>query len=139
MIWIWAIVVALALVVEFSTPDMVSIWFAVGGLVALILAACSVPIWIQTVSFVVVSFALLLTLRKVVSRLLAVKDEKTNADAMLGQTFILLEGITKDKPGKLKISGVEWTAILHDDTELVAGQRVIVLEIKGNKLVVKGE
>ena len=38
-IWIWAIVVATSLVVEFATLQMVSIWIALGALVGLVLCA----------------------------------------------------------------------------------------------------
>ena len=62
--WIWAIVLIVALVVEFSTPQLVSIWFALGAVVALLLSILGVHLWVQIVAFVVVSLLLLIFCEK---------------------------------------------------------------------------
>ena len=38
-LWLWGIVTAVALVVEFLTADLITIWFAAGGLVTLLIVA----------------------------------------------------------------------------------------------------
>ena len=138
-IWIWAIVIVVALVVEFTTPEMVSIWFAIGALVALTLAAVGVQTWVQVVVFSTVSLALLLSLRKILAKYLTVKDEKTNADSFVGKTFVLTEPITLSTNGKISIADIEWAVTTEGKEELEKGQKVTIIEIKGNKFVVKGE
>lgn len=138
-IWFWAAVLVFALIVEFTTPEMVSIWFAAGALVALILAAIGFSTWVQVVVFSVVTLALLLSLRKLLVRYLQVKDVKTNADSMIGKTFLLTAEVTLEQPGTLIAGDIEWVAITEDDIALPAKSKAIVIEIRGNKLVVKGE
>ena len=64
-IWIWLGVTVFSLIVEFITFDMASIWFAFGGIIAMILAACGVGLTWQLIVFIVVALTLLLSLRKI--------------------------------------------------------------------------
>ncbi len=75
-LWIWGIVTALALIIEFLTSDLVTIWFAAGGLVTLLVVALAPELWIvwQLVIFVSVSAVLLLSTRKLCLKLLAPRD-----------------------------------------------------------------
>ena len=65
-LWIWGIVTSISLVVEFLTANLLTIWFAGGGLVTLLVVAL-VPdlglLW-QFVIFIGVSVGLLLSTRK---------------------------------------------------------------------------
>ena len=65
-IYVWLAVTAFALIIEFVTADMVTIWFAGGGLVAMILAACGLEWYVHVPVFIVVSFAAMLVFRKMV-------------------------------------------------------------------------
>jgi len=138
-LWFWAAALVLALIIEFTTPEMVSIWFAAGALVALILAAIGLPTWVQVLVFSAVSLTLLLSLRKLLVRYLEVKDVKTNADGMVGKGYVLSSEVSPEQPGSLKAGDVEWVAITEGDAVLPAKSKAIVTEIRGNKLVVKGE
>jgi len=66
-LWIWGIVTAVSLVVEFLTSNLISIWFAAGGLITLLVVAL-VPglniIW-QFVIFAGSAILLLICVRKV--------------------------------------------------------------------------
>ena len=64
LVYVWLAVVVFTLIIEFSTTDMISIWFAGGALVALILAAFNVWWVIQLIAFIVVSAVLLALFRK---------------------------------------------------------------------------
>ena len=85
MIYVWAGVVALSLIIEFITQELASIWFSGGGLIALILAACKVGIAWQIPVFVVVSFALLLATRPLVKKFIKKEKVATNADSLIGK------------------------------------------------------
>lgn len=137
-IWIWVSVVAVSLIIEFSTMEMVSIWSAIGGVVALILAALNVGIEVQLIVFFAVSIILLLSLRKIALKyLLKNNNAKVGTDLIIGSTHKLLTEITNDNNGTVKINGVTWTAITTTDEELPVGTEVEIIEIKGNKLIVK--
>lgn len=48
MIWVWTVVFAAALIIELATPSaLISVWFALGALVSLLLALAAVPLWGQ--------------------------------------------------------------------------------------------
>ena len=136
-IWIWVAIVALSLVVEFVTMEMVSLWTAIGGLVALLLSALDVSIEIQLIVFFVVSIALLLSLRKVALKFLLKNNLKSGSNSMIGTIHKIENPITENSLGTIKINGVIWSATTSDGTELPAGTLVEIIEVKGNKLIVK--
>lgn len=136
-IWIWVAVIVLSLVVEFSTLDMVSLWTAIGGVIALILAATGVKLEIQLIVFFVVSIVLLLSLRKIALKYLLKNNTKTGTDALIGKTFRLLSPITEDEMGTIKINGVVWNVTTENNTEITEGEKVEIVRLQGNKFIVK--
>lgn len=137
-IWIWVAVVAISLVIEFITMEMVSVWTALGGIVALVLSALDVRLEIQLIAFFVVSIALLLLLRKLALKyLLKQNDLKIGADSIVGTSHKLLSPITSDERGTIKINGITWSVTTQNGTELSADTIVEIVKIEGNKLIVK--
>ena len=70
IMWIiWLAIMIVMVIVECMGPALVSIWFAAGALVSLILSLLSfipgvtIPWWVQVIVFVVVSAITLLALR----------------------------------------------------------------------------
>lgn len=137
-IWIWVAVVAVSLVVEFTTMEMVSLWTAIGGVVSLILSAFDVRPEIQLVVFFVVSIGLLLALRKVaIKYLLKNNNQKVGTDRIIGSSVKLLTEITPEKDGSVKVNGVIWTATI-DGSETIAENTIVeIVEIRGNKFIVR--
>ena len=80
MLWlyIWLGVVAVTLIVEFLTMELVSVWLSIGALVAMILAACGVGYEIQIVVMIIVSISCLLGLRKITLKFLNKTDINNN-------------------------------------------------------------
>ena len=56
----WLILLVVFLLAEAATVGVVSTWFALGALVAMVTALLQGPVWLQTVLFVAVSAGLLL-------------------------------------------------------------------------------
>ncbi len=72
LLWVWGIITAIALVFEFLTSYLISIWFASGGLITLLVVALAPNlnfIW-QILIFAGISVVLLLSLRKICLKLL---------------------------------------------------------------------
>ncbi len=138
-VWIWLGVVAVTLLLEFVTMELVSVWFALGAFVALILASFGVPLEIQWIIFGIVSIISILSLRKVSLKLLQKNESSkvTSKELTVGKTFELLTDITENAPGTIKINGVEWNVVSKTETEIKAGERVEVVDLVGNKYVVK--
>lgn len=136
-IWIWLAVTVACLIIEFSTMEMVSIWSAIAGLVALILAACGCMIEIQLVVFFALSIILLLSLRKFALKFLQKNSTKIGTDSLIGTKHKLLTEIAPDKPGEIKINGIVWTAVSGKNEKIKVNTLVEIIEIKGNKFIVK--
>lgn len=137
-LWIWLAVVVVSLIAEFATMEMVSIWFVLGGLVAMILSAFHVMVEIQIAVFIAISVALLLSLRKIVLKYFSKDNVKTNFEAIIGRSFELIDPIKKNQNGSLKVNDVVWTAISEDsDAEIESGTEVVITALRGNKVIVK--
>ena len=64
----------------------------------------------------------------------------TNVDEMIGRRGVMLKGCDEYHPGEIKINGVVWTAInLVDNEEIKENEKVVIVGIDGNKLIVKKE
>lgn len=135
--YIWLAVLAVSLIVEFVTMELVSVWVAVGALGAMILALCGVQLEIQLAVFVVISIACILGLRRVTLKLLNRNKDKTNIDVVIGTTHKLIKPISEGELGAIKINGVEWGVRLQNNDEAEIGEIVEILEVDGNKFVVK--
>jgi len=138
-VWIWLGIVALCVIIEAITMELVSCWCIAGGLIALILALCKVSVEIQWLVFGIVSLILLISFRKLALKYLTKNDVKTNTDATFGKTVELLTPIKKNENGTIKINGIIWNATTADKTEISAGENVILVNIEGNKYIVKKE
>lgn len=136
MIWVWGIVTAITLILEFVSAGLISIWFAAGGFVTLIVAAVwsDLPIIWQCVIFVLVSCALLIATRPVFKKLTK-NAEKTNTDALVGKQF----KIEKQKSDVVyhKIADVEWRVVEENEAKIAEGDLVEIVKFQGNKIVVK--
>ena len=137
-LYIWLAVTATALIVEFVTAELVSIWFVGGGLVAMLLAGLGLGWYFHVPTFIVVSLALMLCLRRIAMQRLSKAEVKTNAETVIGKDFVLLKSIGFNQAGEIKVNGIVWTAVAEDEnTEIPAGTKVVVERIEGNKYIVK--
>ncbi len=136
-VWLAALVVFL--VVEGVVPGLVSIWFALGALAALISSFFSAPFWLQTVWFIVVSVASLCLTRPLAKKYVNSKVKPTNADAVIGRECIVTEDVDNIlAKGKVSVSGQVWTARSDSDSVVIcAGERAEVLRIEGVKLIIR--
>ena len=143
--WIvWLALMIVMVIVECMGPALVSIWFAAGALVSLILSLFSlipgvtIPWWVQVIVFVVVSAITLLALRPLSKRYLKRNIVNSNVDSLVGKRGLLEEEIKPFEPGVCKINDVSWTAISTNGKETIAVKSVVeVVAIQGNKLLVK--
>ena len=140
MVWaavFWFILMVVFLAMESSTVSLVSIWFAAGSLVAMIAAILGAEIWLQIVLFVAVAVVLLACLRSVVRKFITPKIIKTNVDAVIGKTGPVLEFVDNIQgKGRVKLSGMEWSARSTDGTPIAEGTIVRVDRVEGVKVFV---
>ena len=135
LVWFALLVVFLA--VESSTVTLVSMWFAAGALVALILSLLHVELWIQVVVFFVVSSLLLAALRPIVKKYLTPKLVKTNVDSVIGSTGLVTQAIDNVKAeGQVKLGAMYWTARSVSGEPIAEGTLIRVERIEGVKAFV---
>lgn len=139
MFWVWLGVFVVSAIVEVITMDLVSVWFSVGAIIPFILSVCCPDLIILQVSlFVVISALMILFLRKFAVKLLFRHSEgKVNINSKEGNVTRLLDDITLDDPGMIKIGDVTWFVVSEDGNPIKKGQFVEVVRTKGNKLVVR--
>ena len=143
--WIvWLGLMIVMVIVECMGPALVSIWFAAGALVSLVLSLLSlipgvtIPWWVQVIVFVVVSAITLVALRPISRRYFKANTINSNVDSLVGQRGLLIEEIKPFEPGVCKINDVLWTAISTNGKETIPAKSVVeVVTIQGNKLLVK--
>lgn len=138
LVWIWAIIFAVSLVVEFFTMEMFAIWIAFGALSGMILSLIGgISIGVQILVACIVALLSMIFLRKLAIKYLHKPADKHSAEPLLGKACEVVDAISPDQAGAVKLNGVVWTAI--SDETLEKNQKVFVVEVIGNKLKVKGE
>lgn len=136
---IWLGIFIVALVIEALSPELVSIWFAAGALISVIVSLIpGTKWWIQLIIFVVVSVSTLLCLRPVIKKFMKRNIVNSNVDEIVHKKGKMTKACDELNHGEVKINGVLWTACSSDEkTPIAEGKLVEVLSISGNKLIVK--
>ena len=133
----WLVLLVVFLLVEAATVGVVSAWFALGALVAMMTALLQGPVWLQTLLFVAVSTGLLLALRPLVRKYLSPNLTATNVDSVVGSTGIVTAAIDNvSAAGQVKLGAMEWTARSTSGQPIPVGTRVKVDRIEGVKAYV---
>ncbi len=137
MVGLWVIAIIVFLILEGITAGLVTIWFAVGALAALIAAMFHAPVWLQIVWFFVVSIAAFALTRPLAKKYVNSKTQPTNADMYLGRECVVTETIDNlEGRGAVSVGGKVWTARSLTGATLPEGSRATVQRIEGVKLIV---
>jgi len=135
----WIIVIIVFIAVELNTINLTTVWFALGAFVAAILSLRFPENYLaQIAAFVIVSGIAVLLTRPFAGKITG-KSIRTNADRVVGEEAMVVEKIDKGAVGQVKIFGQVWSAKSKDkNTAYETGDTVIIDEIQGVKLIVKG-
>ena len=134
--WVmWLVVVVLLAIIEASTVNLVSIWFVISGLVALIVSLFTEAFYIQFGVFVLLGIILLVITKPAMNKMVKEKETKLNLERILGMEGIVTEEIEKNKIGEVKVDGKLWSAI--SDVKIPVNSVVKAVSIEGVKLVVE--
>ncbi len=137
MFYFWILLTIALVVVEAVTVQLVTIWFAIGSLAALLADLLKVPPPFQIVIFVLVSLISLIATRPLVKKFAHKKIQPTNADRNIGAEAIVTQTINNVKAkGQVNVNGMDWTARAQDDEIIKEGTLVVVKNIEGAKLIV---
>ena len=109
----WLIVFIVLVGAELATLQLVSIWFAVGALGALVSSLLGAGIEIQLIIFIAISLILLILVKPATSRIMKKHVTKTNADSLIEQ---------RERPQVLLITLMVMVPWLYGDR---SGQRLL--------------
>ncbi len=132
---VWLILLVAFIVAEAATATLVSIWFCAGAAAALLLSAFVPNVLAQTAVFLVVSLVCLVLMRPLVRKKDAKAAVPTNADRNVGQTAEIIAAVEPARPGRARLSGVDWAA--RCDVPLAEGQLAEVVAVEGTTLVLR--
>lgn len=136
--YIWIALLIAFFVVEACTVQMVSIWFAIGSLFALVANLFDAAPALQLTIFLVASIVCLLLTRPLVRKFTASKITKTNADRCIGETAVVTEEIDNlAAKGQVKVNGNVWSARAENGKVISEGKKVLIKRMEGVKLIVQ--
>jgi len=135
----WAVVLVVSIIVEAATLALVSIWFGVASLFALVLAYYGFSFYVQISVFLIISFLSLYLFIGKRDTVFKIKREATNLDQVIGDVGVVRKEIKKHDHGIVYVQGKEWTAISKNGEAFEVGDEVRIEAIEGIKLVVKKE
>lgn len=134
---IWLVLMVVFLIAEAVTVATISLWFAAGALVALLVSLLGLQVWLQVVLFLLVSGVLLACLRPMVKRHFTPKLTRTNVDAIVGTRGMVTAEIDNVcAAGQVKLNGMEWTARSTTGQIIPAGTLIRVDRVEGVKVFV---
>ncbi len=136
---LWLILLVVLALIEIATLGLTTIWFAVGALVATIVAALGGPLWLQIALFLIASILVLIFLRPIAVKFFNKDREKTNVESLIGMHAVVVGEIdNQSEQGQAKLNGLDWMARSMDEKiKIPVGTVVTVLEVRGVKLIVE--
>ena len=135
---VWFVLMLVFLIVEAACAiHLVSIWFAAGSLVAMLIAFLHGPMWLQVTLFILVSCALLALFWPFVKKFLNPHLTTPNVDAIIGTEGRVTTAIDNvSAVGQVKLGAMEWTARSTSGEPIPQGTLVKVDRIEGVKAFV---
>lgn len=135
MSWIWLVVILLGVAIDYMSSDVLFVGFSLGGIAALIISLFNLSMPIQFLAFGIISVLFFILIYPKIKK--RIKSEnlgtKTMEEEYIGRTFIV-EKEVNDKV-LIKYEGVYWT-VKSTDGLIKAGQKVKIVGIEGNKLLI---
>lgn len=137
--WVWVVATAVFAVGEMATPGSFFLApFAVGALVAAVLAFSDVSVTVEWIVFLIVSIATLMALRPLARRLdRNALDHGVGARRLAGTRATVLRAIPGGTElGLVRVDREEWRAQSSDGSPIPVGTMVRVAEVQGTRVVV---
>lgn len=137
----WLVLAIVMAVIELATMGLVTIWFTIGAVFALLLSLFGTPLWAQILVFVVVSALVLVLVRPIAAKYVNNRTVKTNIDALIGRKLVAKEDIDNLKgTGKVDMDGTTWRAVSTMDNIVIRKDELVrIVKVSGAKVIVERE
>lgn len=136
---IWILIGILFIIVEIFDPAFFFISLGIGALLTglILISGFAVDaVWLQIIIFAIISFIAFLFMRKVARKFYNSPQTETNVFALKGKTGHVTKTIASEGKGYVKIGGEEWSAVAEDGSAIEEGEKIIVIGLDGNKVIV---
>ena len=140
MVYVWLGIIVAGLIFEaVEAGTLVSIWFSLGAVIPLIMSFFGInEFWfiaLEAIIFGVTTVLCLVFLRKIVKKTLYKNsNEKTNMEEYIGKKYKISR--VDGDISYIKLNGVEYRVVDDDGESMQLNDVVVVLKIKGNKIIV---
>ncbi len=135
---LWLVLLVVFAVAEGLTAGLVSIWFALGAVAALVTSFATDSLLIQVIVFAVISVITMAIIRPLAAKFFTPRHEATNADRIIGSTAVVVVPIDNvNGTGQVKVGGKIWTARAPGEAIIPEGTKVKILRIEGVKVFVE--
>jgi membrane protein implicated in regulation of membrane protease activity len=137
--WIWLAATAVFAIGEMATPGSFFLApFAVGALVASLLAFAGVSVLVEWIVFIVVSVIMLALLRPLSKRLdRDALDHGVGSRRLIGRQATVLRTIPAgDEIGMVRVDREQWRAQSIDGTPIAEGIAVRIADVQGTRVIV---
>lgn len=135
----WLALVIVLIIIEAITAELVTIWFAGGAVLALVLSVLGAPFWAQTGTFAAVSLVLLFLTRPLIKKYMKKGAGENGLDRMIGKQGLVTEQVNNlAGTGEVQVDGQYWMARTSDNSLTIEKDQVItVRQIHGVRLIVE--
>lgn len=126
---VWTLICVLALILEMSSGTFYLMCFAIGAACSIIVSFFDTPFWLQVLIFAIASTISVFCVRPFAIKYLhpGHADRPSNADALIGREGVVIETITPDRDGYVKVDGDEWRATTALGLTIAKGEHVRIV------------
>lgn len=133
--WYWLVLGGLLLIFEMLTGTFAFLIFSLSSLIPMFLSLLGCNIVWQIIGFAFSAFIIFLIFKSNPNIWASKSHEKFGSDQILET-----EGVVTDCENlKVRVNGEIWSAVSQNGENLNIGDKVIVKEVKGVRLIVKRE
>lgn len=134
---LWIALAVIFAVAEAATVQIVTVWFCVGSIGAIVANLLGAGAPVQLLVFVAISLLTLIAARPYLKKFTKTQVQPTNADMCIGKEALVLETINNtEATGQVKVGGIVWSARSKDGNVIEKDALVTVDSISGVKLIV---
>lgn len=133
---VWFIAIVALTIVEAATVALVSLWFILGAVVALILNLCGASITTQIIVFLAVSIVSMLIIRPVMKHQNEMKSS-AELNSLVGKECKVSSN-KEFEDYTVKVDDSTWNAKCEPGTVANVGDRVTITRVLGNTLIIQG-
>lgn len=135
----WLAVFILLLLVEAGTMALTTVWFAVGAFGAILVSLLGVPLWVEILVFLALSFVILFFYRPLAIKYVNSRRIRTNVEDLVGKEGKITEKVDNlSQSGRMLLKGMDWAARTEsDESAIEVGTIVRVLKVEGVRLIVE--